>query len=353
MEWYGLRTAGVKDRVIRILLKNFENYRDIFEIDKTFLLNRLDIEQEQVDKIYSSRNIDSSEEFKKMEEHGVKLLFIKDEAYPDELKHIAQPPVFLYYKGNIELLKKRKIGIIGTRKATSYGKASCEKIVKGLVENGIATVSGLARGIDGVCHKVTLNNSGHTIAVVGCGLDVIYPKSNEKLWNRVAENGLIISEFPFGTQPLSFNFPLRNRIIAGISRGVVVVESYERGGSLITAELALDEGRDVFAVPGDLFSPCSEGTNNLIKNSLAKLVTNAEDILVEYGWENAESTPTKKLNLTERENKIYNVLVREKNLDEIMHETSMKPGEILSLLMELEVKGVISSVPGGKYRRKV
>ncbi len=353
MEWYGLRTAGVKDRIIRVLAEKFENYRDIFEIDRSFLLNRLNIDEEQIGKIYDSIKIDSFKEVEKLKKQGIKIIFIKDREYPVELRNIAQPPVFLYCKGRVELLKKRKIGIIGTRKATEYGKVICEKFAKELVKNSIATVSGLALGIDGICHKITLENGGDTIAVVGSGLDVIYPKSNEKIWKKIEKKGLIISEYPLGTPPSSYNFPLRNRIIAGISRGILVVESCKRGGSLITAELALDEGRDVFAVPGDIFSSCSEGTNNLIKNSQAKLVTNVDDILVEYGWNSSKSTVLKKLNLTEQEYKIYNVLVREKNLDEIIHKTSMKTGEILSLLMEMEVKGIISSVPGGKYRRRI
>ena len=162
---------------------------------------------------------------------------------------------------------------------------------------------------------------------------------------------MLLSEFPLKTKPFAYNFPLRNRIIAGLSLGVLLIESRKKGGSLITAEI--EEGRDVFAVPGDIYSITSEGTNNLIKNSSAKLVTKASDILVEYGLKGVKKRDSKKLNLTDKEYKIYNVLEREKNLDEIIQKISMDPGEALSILMELEVKKIICSIPGGKYRRKL
>ena len=353
MEWFRLEATGVRRGTQRILLKRFENYEDIFKLGKSYLTMAMKIDNEEVEKIYLSKDIDLLSELKKLENSGIGVLFLKSKNYPVELKNIAHPPIFIYYKGNIDLLKGRKIAVVGTRKATTYGKITCEKFVRELVENSITTVSGLALGIDGVCHKITLDNNGKTIAVVGSGLVMIYPSRNEKLWKRIERNGLLLSEFPLGTEPFNYNFPLRNRIIVGLSRGVLVVESQKKGGSLITAELALEEGRDVFAVPGDIFSPCSEGTNMLIKNSQAKLVSDVNDILSEYGWESDKLDITKKLNLTEHEIKIYNVLDREKNLDEIILESSMKAGEILSILMELEVKKIICSVPGGKYRRRV
>ena len=159
--------------------------------------------------------------------------------------------MFLYYRGDITLLKKRIIGVVGTRRATTYGRVACEKFSQELVENGIVTASGLALGIDGICHKKTLEKNGKTIAVVGSGLDIIYPRENKVLWELIGKNGLILSEFPLGAEPMARNFPMRNRIIAGISKGILVVESKKSGGSLITAEIALEEGRDVFAVNAD------------------------------------------------------------------------------------------------------
>lgn len=351
MEWYRLQIVRIKDSSFRILLEKFERYEDIFQLDRVHLKKYCNLDEEELDKIYNSKSVNLQEELEVLDKNKISLLFINDENYPEELKNIAKPPIFLYYRGDITLLKNRKIGVVGTRRATSYGKIACEKIVRGLVENNIVTVSGLASGIDTICHKKTLENGGKTIAVVGSGLDIVYPKENEKLWKEIGEKGLILSEYPLGTEPFAFNFPMRNRIIVGLSQGIVVVESKLKGGSLITAELALEEGREVFAIPGEIFSPVSEGCNNLIKNSSAKLVTSVEDILVEFGW-HIKVKEKNKLNLTEYEQKIYNVLEREKSLDEIILETSMKAGEILAILMDLEVKKIVVSVAGGKYRRK-
>lgn len=353
LEWYRLVIEGVRDGTFRKLLEKFENYEDIFSLDRYLLKKYCDLEESEVDKVYNSRNVDLKKELELLKNSGVGLIFLKDKEYPKELKEIAKPPIFLYYKGDISLLKKRKIAVVGTRRATMYGKIACEKIVRELVENEIVTVSGLALGIDGICHKKSLEFQGKTIAVVGSGLDIIYPKENEKIWREIEEKGLILSEYSLGTEPFSYNFPMRNRIIVGISQGVVVVESKDRGGSLITAELALEEGRGVFAVPGEIFSPASEGCNKLIKECSAKLITSIDDIFEEFNWKRKKVEEKNKLNLTECEESIYNILVREKSLDEIIQESSMKAGEILSILMDLEVKKIIVSVAGGKYRRKI
>ena len=258
----------------------------------------------------------------------------------------------MYYRGNLELTKEKIIGIVGTRQPTLYGRRACEKITSELVNSNVVTISGLAYGIDTICHKTTLEKNGKTIAVVGSGLDVVYPRENKKYWEEIGEKGLIISEFPLGREPFAYNFPMRNRIIAGLSRGILVVESKERGGSLITAALALDEGRDVFAIPGDINSPMSIGTNNLIKNSLAKLVTCGEDILKEFGWKKIEN---KKINLdlSDDEAKIYNLLTTARNLDELVVITGIKPKILLAILMNMEINGYISSISGGKYIRKI
>lgn len=352
LEWYRLAVVKLKDSSFRALLKKFEKYEDIFLLDKFYLKKYCNIDEGEVEKIYESKTIDLDKELKELKENRVSILFIEDVDYPEELRSIAKPPIFLYYRGDISLLKKRRIAVVGTRRATSYGKIACDKIIRELVENKIVTVSGLATGIDSICHKKTLEYGGKTIAVVGSGLDVVYPKENEKIWRAIEDKGLIISEYPLGTEPFQYNFPMRNRIIVGISCGVVVVESRSKGGSLITAELALEEGREVFAIPGEIFSPASEGCNNLIKNSSAKLIMSIEDILEEFGWSKIKIQAEKTLDLTEYEEKIYKILEREKNLDEIIEETSMKAGEILSILMDLEVKKIIVSVAGGKYRRK-
>lgn len=351
MEWYKLRMAGVRDCVIRNLMERFENYEDIFNFDKFTFINDFQIKEEEYLKIIESKNMNLKEEIEKLSKKDIKILSFKSSDYPENLKNIAQPPVFLYYRGDITLLKKRIIGVVGTRRATTYGRVACEKFSQELVENGIVTASGLALGIDGICHKRTLEKKGKTIAVVGSGLDIIYPRENKVLWELIGKNGLILSEFSLGAEPMARNFPMRNRIIAGISKGILVVESKKSGGSLITAEIALEEGRDVFAVPGDIFSPVSEGCNDLIKNSQAKLVTSVADILAEYDWKKIEKLKAK-IDLTPQEEKIYSVLETELTLDEIIMKTSIKAGEALAILMDLELKKLVASVAGGKYRRK-
>ncbi|MHD0318404.1 DNA-processing protein DprA [Fusobacterium sp. THCT1E2] len=351
MEWYKLRAANVKDSVIRNLMSAFKEYLDIFKLDEFQLRKYFNIDDGEYKKIINSKTLSLDKEIENLKKNKVKVLSLKSQNYPEELKNISQPPVFLYYKGDISLLENRRIGVVGTRKATTYGRITCEKMTEDLIENGITTVSGLALGIDSICHKRTLEKSGKTIAVVGSGLDIIYPKENRILWEQIEKYGLIISEYPLGTEPIGYNFPMRNRIIVGLSRGILVIESQKKGGSLITAELALEEGREVFAVPGDIFSPSSEGCNNLIKNSQAKLTTDVKDIIVEYEWK-IKNNKNSNLDLTSYEEKIFSLLEKEKNLDELILESSFKASEILSILMDLEIKHIIVSIPGGKYRRK-
>ena len=211
---------------------------------------------------------------------------IADDIYPQYLKEISNPPIKLYYKGNLDLLKEERIiGVVGTRNPSSYGKLSCECMIKKMTEANITIVSGFAKGIDSIAHKTTLLTGGKTIAVIASGLDIIYPASNLSLYREIEEKGLILSEYEEGVKPFKSNFPQRNRIIAGLSKGVIVIESKNRGGSLITADLALEFNRDVYAVPGDIFSEYSKGCNNLIRDSKAKSLSNINELLEDYSWE--------------------------------------------------------------------
>lgn len=225
--------------------------------------------------------LDYQELLKVYQEAGVQWLTILDETYPDYLKHIYNPPAVLFYKGDLRLLTRKMIAIVGARKNTSYGKAALQKILPELIAAGFVTVSGLALGIDRDVHQQTLKLGGKTIGVIGTGLDLCYPKNNHALQKQMLSNELVLSEYPLGTKPLKQHFPMRNRIIAGLSLGTVVIEAAYRSGSLITANLALQEGREVFAIPGNITSPSSRGTNDLIVHG-AKCVTNAEQILEEF-----------------------------------------------------------------------
>ena len=277
---------------------------------------------------------------------------IDDDIYPKYLKEIENPPKKLYYKGNLELLKSNRIlSVVGTRNPSSYGKLACEHIVKKLIKADITIVSGLASGIDSIAHRVCIDNKKNTIGVIATGLDIVYPASNLRLYEEIERTGLILSEYEVGTRPFKQNFPERNRIIAGLSMGTIIIESKEKGGSLITANLALDYNRDVYAVPGDIFSEYSKGCNKLIRDARAKLLINPEEILDDYCWDCLENDNNKNLKLTENQKKIINVLGRDKGLESIVSETRIEQSEILSELLTLEVMGLIKSLPGGRYKK--
>ncbi|WP_338976956.1 DNA-processing protein DprA [Fusobacterium polymorphum] len=275
---------------------------------------------------------------------------IEDDIYPQCLKEISNPPLKLYYKGNLDLLKdERLIAVVGTRNPSSYGKLCCEYMVKKMTSANITIVSGFAKGIDSIAHKTSLLTGGKTIAVIASGLDIVYPASNLSLYREIEEKGLILSEYEAGVKPFKFNFPQRNRIIAGLSKGTIVVESKDRGGSLITADLALEFNRDVYAVPGDVFSEYSKGCNNLIRDSKAKSLSNINELLDDYSWKIEEKNINNKY--TQNQLLILNSLSSEKNLDNILMETKIGQTEILAELMTLEIMGAIKSIAGGRYKK--
>ena len=275
---------------------------------------------------------------------------IEDDIYPQCLKEISNPPLKLYYKGNLDLLKdERLIAVVGTRNTSSYGKLCCEYMVKKMTSANITIVSGFAKGIDSIAHKTSLLTGGKTIAVIASGLDIVYPASNLSLYREIEEKGLILSEYEAGVKPFKFNFPQRNRIIAGLSKGIIVVESKDRGGSLITADLALEFNRDVYAVPGDVFSEYSKGCNNLIRDSKAKSLSNINELLDDYSWKIEEKNINNKY--TQNQLLILNSLSSEKNLDNILMETKIGQTEILAELMTLEIMGAIKSIAGGRYKK--
>ena len=278
------------------------------------------------------------------------FITIDDDMYPECLKEISNPPLKLYYKGNLDLLKEeRLIAVVGTRNPSSYGKLCCEYMVKKMSHANITIVSGFAKGIDSIAHKTSLLTDGKTIAVIASGLDIVYPASNLSLYREIEEKGLILSEYEAGVKPFKSNFPQRNRIIAGLSRGTIVVESKDRGGSLITADLALEFNRDVYAVPGDVFSEYSKGCNNLIRDARAKSLSNINELLEDYSWNIEEKNENNKY--TKNQLLILNSLSSEKNLDNILIETKIEQTEILAELMALEIMGVIKSIAGGRYKK--
>ncbi len=289
----------------------------------------------------STKKID--DEMKRAQKLGVKLITYDDERYPKPLREIYDPPKILYVVGKqIDSLKGFSISIVGSRKATSYGKMAASRISADLVKNGVVIVSGLAYGIDSVAHAAAIK-TGRTVAVLGNGIDVVYPRANVKLFEEVKEHGCLVSEFPLGVRPQKWTFPKRNRIIVGLSMGVIVVEAAQRSGSLITARLALGEGREVFAVPGQIFSKTSEGTNGLIKQG-AKCVTSADDVLDEFGYLKIVDKPEK------TGDPIVNCLKDgAKNVEEIHQITGISVEELNVKLTMLEMDGNLKYNQSGKF----
>jgi DNA processing protein len=293
-------------------------------------------------------------EMEKLERYRVTVLTWKDEAYPSRLKEIYDPPPVLYVRGSLTPEDDWSLAVVGTRRPTFYGREVAEQIVGDLARNRITIVSGLAKGIDATAHRAALDSGGRSIAVFGCGLDIVYPREHVKLARQIMENGALISEFPLGTTPRRENFPLRNRIMSGLSLGVLVVEAGEVSGALITAGHALEQNREVFAVPGSVLSAVSRGTNRLIQEG-AKLVSGANDILEELNLTMAvQQIEVKELvPATETESIILQILrnlsPEPTHIDEVGHQSRLPIATVSSALSMMELKGMIKQVGGMNY----
>lgn len=286
-------------------------------------------------------------EQEKLERYGINIILFPDRKYPKNLKEIYNPPFVLFVRGELLERDENAIAVVGSRRATDYGKRVTREITEELAKAGITVVSGLALGLDAEAHWATVNQNQRAIAVLANGLDQIYPRSNDALGKRILENGAIISERPIGMPPLRQNFPARNRIISGLSLGVLVTEAGDKSGTLHTANFALEQGRNVYAVPGPIYNPLSYGPNMLIKNG-AKPVTCAADILEDYG---IEATVTEKA-LPENENErlIFAILETEpKHIDVITRESGKEANEISQILSMMEIKGKVKQIGGMVY----
>lgn len=283
--------------------------------------------------------------------NNIRKINIEDNSYPEILKEIHNPPRNLYIRGNFHSDDRAAIGVVGTRNHTNYGKQATQQIVQGLVKSGITIISGLAKGIDTIAHKTALQQGGRTIAVLGTAVDEksVYPACNQKLANRISKQGAVISEHPLKTQPEKWFFAQRNRIISGLCLGVVVVEAPQKSGALITASQALEQNREVFAVPGPIHSPTSAGTNRLIQMG-AKLVTKVNDILEEL-----HLPPLKEVGKQfEPENKWEKIVMTAISktpisVNEIANQNNLNTGIVNSTLISLELRGVIKKTDKGEY----
>ncbi len=298
----------------------------------------------------------AQEQLRTAQERNIRICTFFDKDYPANLKNIYDPPPMIFLAGQIKPEDEKAIAIVGSRKASSYGRLVTEKLVGELASRGITIVSGLARGIDSISHQAALGAEGRTIAVLGSGLDVIYPGENKALAKMIEGSGAVISEFLLGTKPEATNFPKRNRVISGLSLGTVIVEAGPKSGALLTARHALEQNREVFAVPGDIRSQGSKGTNDLIKQG-AKLVSSVEDIIDEITQLTRDTSKTERANLVEQtlpgeERKIFNLLSGEPyHIDRISKDLGIRTPEALSLLLSLELKGLVKQLPGKVFAK--
>ncbi len=285
------------------------------------------------------------------DEHKIRAITYRSNAYPMLLKETDSPPLILYCKGNVDLLSSDCLAVVGTRRATNYGKTACKKIVNEVATQGITIVSGLAEGIDTIAHKSSLEVNGKTIAVLGSGLLHIYPASNEALYNEIlAKDGLIISEYKPNEPSVTYHFPVRNRIIAGLSKAVAIMEATEKSGSMHTKNYALEYNREVFALPARINDIYSVGCNKIISNGQAKMLLGSQDIIEFYGKSAKSTADIKVVQLSYDEQLIYDALdLNEMNIDEILKKTKMETKVLLTMLMRMEIKGIIKKLPGNIY----
>ena len=355
--WIGLKAvSGIGNVTFRRLLERFDTPQEALSAPAGAFTGIRGMTDTVVTGITSgSWRRFAEDECRRLELADVQLVTYLSGDYPKSLFEIPDPPPFLYVKGKLPLCD-RSVAIVGSRRATRYGLQATDRLASELAGRGICIVSGMARGVDTAAHKGALAANGPSIGVLGCGVDQVYPPENKLLFENMASKGALVSEFPLGTLPLAENFPRRNRIISGLAKGVLVVEAAENSGSLITARYALEQGRDVFAVPGNISCATSRGSNRLIKQG-AKLVDCVEDILEElpggvtsYGETPLFDAVQRNFSLTPKEAAVYEVLARSPlHIDDIIAQTELTAAEVSSMLLHLELKGAVMALPGTHY----
>lgn len=358
--WVALNLVLAENlKAARKIVERFPNVADAFKA-RSGELAALGIEKDIEQALSSSRLLDQAcREIEKLERKKYTILTVKDADYPQYLREIFDPPLVLYCAGKVEALKGPAVSIVGARKHSAYGRAVAERLAADLAARGLVVVSGMARGIDSIAHWGALEG-GRTVAVLGSGLENIYPRENRGLFHKIIENGAVVSEFPLKSPPLSFHFPIRNRIISGLSLALIVVEASKRSGSLISARLALEQNREVMAVPGNITSELSQGTNWLIKTG-AKSVSSWEDVVEELSPPLREELLSKKeeerekpLSMSQQEKKIFELIKLDSltHIDALVEETDFSVSEVLTILLSLELRGLIIQSPGKYFQRR-
>ncbi len=342
------------------LIERFGSPDVVLKSSRKDLLRVEGIREKQIAGLFSQADPyeNGQQELRRVSVFGGEVVAYEDPFYPLLLKQLVDPPPVLYVLGRKELLLTSAVAMVGSRAATTYGQRVAFSFAGSLAAMGVTVVSGLALGIDAQSHAGALSCGGNTIAVLGCGLDVVYPRQNNTLYERVAKHGLLVSEYPLGTRPEGFRFPARNRIIAGLSKGVVVVEAARRSGSLITAQMALDYNREVFAVPGQVDSFKSEGAHYLLQQG-AKLVQRVEDIVEELGFENVTALEVNNTTGQQEDSGLdpdvqsllKHIDVYPQLRESLLEKSKMSPARVSELLLFLELDGLIEMLPGDMLRR--
>ncbi len=356
--WLALcRVKGLGCVSFKTLAAQFADPRKIFAASKSALEQVEELRADAIDGIVNFREwAEVDAEIGRVRDAGITLVCYNDASYPARLRTIADPPPLLYLKGELNGADDRAVAIVGSRSSSEYGRRVARDLAHGLAAAGFTVVSGMARGIDGMAHEAALNSGGRTIAVLGSGVERAYPPEHDKLYQRISMNGAVVSELPLGTRPLAFNFPARNRLISGLSLGVVVVEATEKSGSLITASLAVEQGREVFAVPGEVGSSRSRGAHRLIRQG-AKLVENVDDILEEIAPQllarggTAQAAPLVLPQNAGAEARQIFALLQDGSLqvDEVIEKSALAAPRVLQILLELELQGYLRQLPGKRY----
>jgi DNA processing protein len=355
--WVGLNMVlGVGKTLCHRLVKVFGSPKDVFLASRKELMG-VERVGEKVARHILDFDLERSvqREYQLIERRGVRILTLDDPQYPSLLKSIYDPPPVIYYKGTLPSERFVPLAVVGTRKATSYGRMVAEKLCTSLSEMGFCLISGMARGIDTIAHKAALNLGNPTVAVFGCGLEYTYPPESGSLRRQIEEQGTLISEFPMSTKPDRNNFPARNRVISGLSHGTLVVEAGEKSGALITAHFALEQGREVFAVPGNIYSSESRGTHALIKMG-AKLTDSPEAVVEELSdsilelLKESKNRVLESISLNPKEEHLMSLMsVQEQHIDRVIENSYLSPAEVSATLVTLELKGMIRQTDGKMF----
>lgn len=352
--WLRLSRAGVTPRMARALLDHFGSAELILAAPSREVAGIEGLNKRALEKLQQAKEVDVSSDIEKLQEMGASLITIEDQAYPPNLREIHDPPPVLYVRGKLEEQDKFAVSIVGTRRPSNAGSQIASEIGRDLARGGLTVVSGMAYGIDSAAHQGAIAAGGRTIAVAGCGIDIVYPPANRHLFEQITEHGAVLTEFPIGTEPEPWQFPVRNRIISGLSLGTVVIEAPEKSGALLTAGCAADQGRDVFVVPGDVRTGLSKGAHTLLREG-AKLIEGAEDVLQEMGVpvEAAEKRLSEiPADISDQEKQVLLTLsLEEKHVDSIIADSGLDTAQVNAILVTLEIKGLVRRVPGNCFVR--